>query len=394
VPSFISAQRCPRAAAARFVVIALALLAADAGGQDLSQEKGESLTATSEAAAHIAREPAKKDATPSVVVLPIPVSDPTVGTGLTLVGAALYNPNDAVRPWVTGVGAFATSNGSRALGAAQQATLWHDRVRVVGVLGKAALNLKFYGIGSAAGSRDIAIPTEENGTFVLLQALYGVTEHLFVGLRYQDLRIRTELDLQQLSDALGLTLPAIELDHRSTLLGPALDYDTRDNQFAPGHGDYATVRVGFASPRFGSDVSYRSVRGGWAHYWTVDRGLVVAGRVSACAVDGHVPFTELCLYGTSNNLRGYTGGKYRDRYLYTAQAEARWQLARRWGVVAFGGTGAVASTFADLLSTGALPSAGAGVRWLASTQYKVNVSLDVAVGRDGHAVYFGIGEAF
>ena len=31
---------------------------------------------------------------------------------------------------------------------------------------------------------------------------------------------------------------------------------------------------------------------------------------------------------------------------------------------------------------------------LASTQYKVDLSIDAAWGRDGHAVYFYIGQAF
>jgi outer membrane translocation and assembly module TamA len=229
---------------------------------------------------------------------------------------------------------------------------------------------------------------------VLLQGLYGVTEHMFVGVRFQDLRIKTVMDLSEVGSALGLALAPLELDHRTTSLGPALDYDTRDNQFAPSGGDYATLRIGFASPRLGSDVSYRNLHATWSRYWGVNADLVVAGRLSACAVDGNVPFTELCLYGTSSDLRGYTGGQYRDRNLYAAQAEARWRFAPRWGAVFFAGTGAVAPTFAELFSVRQLPAAGAGIRWLASAQYKVNVRLDVAVGRDGHAVYFSLGEAF
>jgi len=47
-----------------------------------------------------------------------------------------------------------------------------------------------------------------------------------------------------------------------------------------------------------------------------------------------------------------------------------------------------------LLSCRRLPSAGTGVRWPASAQYEVSVSVDVAVGRDDHAVHFSMGEAF
>jgi outer membrane protein assembly factor BamA len=306
----------------------------------------------------------------------------------------LYNPNRSERPWVSGLAAMATSNGSRAFGFGQQANLWQDRLRLIGAIGRADLNLHFFGIGSQAGARDVSVPLEEDGEFLLLQGLYGVTKNLFIGLRHLDLRLETTVNPQQLSDVLHMELPALQLNYRSTSLGPALDYDTRDNQFLPTQGSYGTLRIGFSSPSLGSDFSFRSLRATFAHYWGVEPDLVVAGRLSACSVDGEVPFNQLCLYGTSNDLRGYTGGQYRDRDLYAAQVEARWRFADRLGAVLFGGTGAVADTFAQLLSTRQLPSAGVGIRWLASTAYKVNVSADVAFTRGDRAVYFYIGEAF
>jgi hypothetical protein len=376
------------------LAVALLLAAANCAAQSLTEQTNEGFATATNNAAHVTDKAPRESGKPSFVVLPIPLSNPTVGTGVTLVGAALYDPNHSVRPWVTGVGAMATTNGSHALGAAQQASFMDDRLRVVGVFGRADLKLKFYGIGSSAGARQVAVPTEDRGTFTLLQGLYGVTNHLFLGVRFQDLRIKTSLDLSEVGAALGLTLQSLELDHRTTSIGPAIDFDTRDNQFAPSEGDYATLRIGFATPKLGSDVSYRNLRATWAHYFGLTPELVLAARGSACAVDGRVPFTELCLYGTSNDLRGYTGGQYRDRDMYAVQMEARWRFAPRWGAVLFAGTGAVAATFGELFSSHQLPAAGAGIRWLASTQYKVNVSTDVAFGRDSRAVYFSIGEAF
>ena len=375
------------------LVAALSLLLANgAGAQSESQVTSEQIERAGNLAGNSAD--AKEEGKPSFVALPIPLSDPTVGTGITLIGAMLYNPNHSVRPWVTGAGAMFTNNGSRAFGAAQQASLWQDKLRIIAFAGRADLNLRFYGIGAAAGDRQISVPVGEDGRFTLLQALYGVTPELFVGLRLQDLRLKTTVDLQDVNNALGTNLSPLELDHRTTTIGPALDYDTRDNQFLPSQGTYATLRVGFSSPAFGSDVSYRNLRATFAHYWTVQPHLIVAGRVSTCAVDGTVPFTELCLYGISNDLRGYTGGQYRDKAMYAAQAEARWRFAERFGAVFFGGTGAVARTFSDLWSVRQLPSAGLGIRWLASTTYKVNVSADLAFTPNDRAAYFYIGEAF
>ena len=41
-----------------------------------------------------------------------------------------------------------------------------------------------------------------------------------------------------------------------------------------------------------------------------------------------------------------------------------------------------------------LPSIGAGVRWLASEKARVNLSVDVAQGRDGGSVYVYVKESF
>jgi outer membrane translocation and assembly module TamA len=100
------------------------------------------------------------------------------------------------------------------------------------------------------------------------------------------------------------------------------------------------------------------------------------------------------MFGVGPDLRGYVGGQYRDKAMLSAQAEYRWQLSERWGVVGFIGAGSVAPTLTGTLDSTLLPSVGAGVRFLASRLYKVNVSADVARGRDDTAFYFRIGEAF
>jgi len=75
----------------------------------------------------------------------------------------------------------------------------------------------------------------------------------------------------------------------------------------------------------------------------------VAGRVATCVVGGNVPFSDLCMYGRNNDLRGYTTGQYRDKAMLAAQAEVRWSLAHRWGAVAFGGIGSIGPSFNELL---------------------------------------------
>src|SRR3954464_13824130 len=79
-----------------------------------------------------------------LVIVPIPQSSPTLGTGVTLVGVLFYNPFKEPSPWVTGVGIMRTSNGSQAIAALHRMSLGGDKVRVVLFGGHAQINVNFY----------------------------------------------------------------------------------------------------------------------------------------------------------------------------------------------------------------------------------------------------------
>ena len=144
-------------------------------------------------------EPAGKVASDlGFVIMPIPQSNPTVGTGLILPLLLLYDPGGKGRPWMTGVGAMYTDNGSWAVGALQKAYLNNDKVRLTGVLGYADLNLKFYGVGSGAGDQGISVPIEQSGTFAMVEGLGEVANGTFIGLRYRLIDVDTRLGGQEI----------------------------------------------------------------------------------------------------------------------------------------------------------------------------------------------------
>jgi len=58
------------------------------------------------------------------------------------------------------------------------------------------------------------------------------------------------------------------------------------------------------------------------------------------------------------------------------------------------GIGSVAPKIDEFKIDDILPSAGFGLRFLASEDYRVNVGIDYAFGEDSEALYFRIGEAF
>jgi hemolysin activation/secretion protein len=94
-------------------------------------------------------------------------------------------------------------------------------------------------------------------------------------------------------------------------------------------------------------------------------------------------------------LRGFPGGKYLNDVTWQAQAELRWRVFWRIGVVAFAGVGQVAPNLGAFVDNDVLYSGGAGLRFVASESERVNLGIDYARASDGeHAFYFRIGEAF
>jgi outer membrane protein assembly factor BamA len=330
---------------------------------------------------------------PGFVVLPIPLSNPALGSGLVIAGVSFYQPEGSPRPWMTGAGVLWTDNGSRGGGVFQKAYLGGDRYRVSGFAGGANLNLNFYGIGAADAGRDFSIPINQNGRVVKIDGFRKVRENTYVGLRLRVATITTSLRFEgDLPDGFeGLTL-----EQESDIGGPGLlaQYDTRDSELWPSTGSYANLQAQWDLDSFGSDFDYDKQELSYNRYMSLTDSGVLAVRGSICRAGQDTPFFDLCLFGASNDLRGYETGQYRDRALAAVQAEYRWRFSPRWGAVFFGGIGSVAPTLGDLTDSVSLPSGGAGLRFRASKTYNINISLDYAVGRDSEAVYFYIGEAF
>jgi outer membrane protein assembly factor BamA len=330
---------------------------------------------------------------PGFVVLPIPLSNPALGSGLVLAGVSFYQPEGSPRPWMTGAGVLWTDNGSMGGGVFQKAYLGGDKYRISGFAGGANLNLNFYGIGAADADRDFSIPINQNGRVVKIDGFRKVYENTYVGLRLRMATITTSFRFdgeppEEFEDL------ALELD--SDIGGPGLlaQYDTRDSELWPSTGTYANLQAQWDLDSFGSEYIYDKQELTYNRYMSLTDSGVLAVRGSLCRAGDGTPFFDLCMFGASNDLRGYETGQYRDRALAAVQAEYRWRFSPRWGAVFFAGVGSVAPSLGDLTDSVTLPSGGAGLRFRASKAYNVNISLDYAVGRDSEALYFYIGEAF
>ncbi len=362
------------------LVLPFGLLASEACAQDAESASG-ALQSPVENQKHV-----------NFVVMPIPMSNPSLGNGLGVVGMALYSPGGSKRPWTSGLGGLYTDTKSWAIGAFQKAYLADDRFRLTGAGGAGVFNVNFYGIGSTAGSKGLSIPLEQKSGFVIAQGLMRLGPNYYGGFMYRLIDMKTTI---RISDAdLPVQLPDFELDSTVAQFGVAGEYDTRDTEYGPRKGVYATFQWLYAMDALGSDFEYPRLTVAINGYHELSPKAVLAWRGSACFSGDDAPFYDLCSYGQNNDLRGYVTGQYRDHALVAMQVEYRRQLHKRWGMVAFAGVGEVASGINGLNSENLLPAAGLGVRFAASETYRVNLSIDYAVGKDSDALYFSVGEAF
>ena len=179
-------------------------------------------------------------------------------------------------------------------------------------------------------------------------------------------------------------------DVTSAGLGAVIEYDARDNPFYSTSGQYFKIDALFNDESVGSDSTYQSYSGAFRSYHGLSDSVVLAWEVQGCKRGGTVPLWDACTI----KLRGFSVTDYLGKVSASSQAEARWQLSKRWGVVGFAGVGYFGSSFNEFRSRESIPSYGAGVRFTVLPAKRINLRVDFARSRDDEAVHISVGEAF
>ena len=342
---------------------------------------------------NIGQEPSPRE----FFIAPIPILNPTIGTGLGVGGGYLYpiSKSDAVSPpSLTAAGGFRTDNGSWGLAVVQKMHLREDRYRVQVGYGYGSLTYNFYGIGNQAGDKGLSIAINQNGHFFLAEGLRRVWEKWFAGVRYHLVRSSVALNRDVKEEPLPVELPEADIKLRTAALGLRVQRDSRDGQFYSTQGSLFDFNADLYGEYIGGSRSYQMYKAFFNKYTSLRPSHQLAFRVSGCFVDGNPPFYDLCLLGLSGDLRGYEVGQYRDRWMLATQAEYRLQLPKRFGLVAFAGVGEVAPKLSQFRADNLLPSAGMGLRFTVAKKNHINLRIDYAVGKDGGALYIGVSEVF
>ncbi len=180
-------------------------------------------------------------------------------------------------------------------------------------------------------------------------------------------------------------------------MGLVLRYDSRDIPVNAWEGTYFDLQTTFYSTAFGGSNNYQVFQLDFRQYFQVSRpGKTFALQFKTRVGIGDIPYGEMSQLGTPFDLRGYTWGRYRDKSMIFMLGEYRHMFEKasgelsKHGMVAWMGTGSIApepSMFADWL-----PNFGFGYRF--EVQPRMNLRIDIGMGRETSGFYFNFNEAF
>lgn len=190
--------------------------------------------------------------------------------------------------------------------------------------------------------------------------------------------------------------------HGGTTLyaGPTVIFDSRNNNTYTTKGavitSYLDLMKGIGS---NSDYSGGLLNVEYAQFFSLSKHFVLGFDIQEQSLTGsQSPFYLMPALGSDEMMRGYYNGRFRDRNLLAGQAELRYRITNRVGIVGFVGTGQVWNS--DFSFSEFKPNYGGGLRYFFDTEKGLSIRVDYGVGEKRpnesrlSGLYIGLGEAF
>ena len=320
------------------------------------------------------------------IAVPIPISNPTIGTGLQ--GALIYlHPREGedVPNITSGLVGMYTNTDSWFLGAFHDDNFVNDkyRLRIFGGYGRFVLD--FFGVGDITS--DSSIEYDFEGSILDSKFLVRLpfTENWYGGLQYQIVDTEVIFRIPSFPN-----IPEGRGNITIGALGIPLSYDSRNDNYYPTRGQYAEIRYLNYDKTWGSDFDYNKVKSFYNLYVPLQEKLVLAARARLENTGDNAPFFDL----STLDMRGFSRFRYLNDHSFSIHGEIRYKFLPRWGVVGFYETGWINDDFSRITSGTHITSYGGGIRWQVTSDKKLNLSVDFAESTDDQAIYIRVGEKF
>ena len=316
-------------------------------------------------------------------------TDTKLGIGLVAAGLYRTNPTDSLLP-PSNVSLFGdfSSVGFYLLGIRGTHLFPHDRYRLDYTLYGFYFPSKVWGIGYDEGNLDAnESELKRWQARIKVDFLIRAARHFYVGPSASfDYVLAKEVERPELLHG---------MDRHTTNIGVGLTmvYDSRDVMTNPHRGVYASLSQHFRPAFLGNDYAFCTTDWRFNTYNKVWNGGLIATDFRGTLNFGTPSWGMMALLGSSNTMRGYYEGRYRDKHKMEGTIELRQHVWKRNGIVVWAGAGTVFPKFSALRLDKLLPNYGFGYRW--EFKKDVNVRLDYGFGKNGQSGFlFNINEAF
>jgi hypothetical protein len=211
----------------------------------------------------------------------------------------------------------------------------------------------------------------------------GFQTSLFGDFRYLN---KTNLKDKQGNQLIERLMP----NETSLGVGMGLSYDTRDNPISTKLGFYGAAQyVNVSGIGQTNNINSNLIMVDFRYFnYIYNSKFVLATRFSAGALFGNSGYMFRYTLGGAERLRGYYTNRFRGDLFYSAQAEFRFPLYKKFSGVCFIDEGDISEKSLDKT----LVTFGGGVRF--SINSNVVLRLDYGIAKDQNGVFFTFGEAF
>ncbi|ASI94062.1 BamA/TamA family outer membrane protein [Vibrio rotiferianus] len=323
-------------------------------------------------------------------VLPGPFVNPEQGFGIGVAAVGLYTPYDWQKgePYSTvTVTSYGSTSGSYGLGLNNRTYLKNDKVRLLGEAWISHTPGYYWGIGSqAAENENNKVQYEGQRLQLSPKIAVEVAPNTYAKLGWQ------WQSFSKVDGVEGDILPSEVADASSSGVLVGMEYDTRDFEPNPMRGQFLDVEWIANRDSLGSDEDYDNLVANYRVYQQWSDTTIIAMEVYSQSIFGDAPWFDYAQLGDDQRMRGYYQGQYRDKHQLSTQVEIRHAIAGRHGVVGWLGAGNIAPTYHELFENSWLPTVGVGYRF--AFKARINVRVDLGVGKDSTGFYFQINEAF
>ncbi|MFR9637839.1 MAG: BamA/TamA family outer membrane protein [Rikenellaceae bacterium] len=262
----------------------------------------------------------------------------------------------------------------------------------------------FYGVGfseiDATPRGDETTLFDKTNVYFNTKSVWEVCPYLYMG-AITDINFSSSRNLNPVMAA-NAYVNKYSLRYTNIGVGGIVQYDSRDDVATPNSGLLLSATGKVFSRAIGGSYNYQLVDLEYRQFQPLFQRAILAWVARTQISYGDVPFTELPMFGSPFDLRGYYWGQYRDKSMGYGIVEFRHMLGSKedyqrgraiskFGYVAWVGAGTLGTTPKDWDEWKL--NYGFGLR--AQLQPRKNVRIDFGKGvGGGWLTYFNMTEAF